>query len=166
MRIMIVNTWYYPNLMGGAEHSVKLLAEKLVKSGKEVAVFSIDNRNKGIVKEIINGVIVYRSSAGKYNLYKAYETNTNMIYKVFQKNIEVYNPTIKKEYLEVCDEFKPDIIHTNCLSGISLNVWKINKSINIPTVHTIRDYWLLSPRSIVENNQDMLILLLLLLNLH
>ena len=151
MRIMIVNTWYYPNLMGGAEHSVKLLAEKLVKSGKEVAVFSIDNRNKGIVKEIINGVIVYRSSAGKYNLYKAYETNTNMIYKVFQKNIEVYNPTIKKEYLEVCDEFKPDIIHTNCLSGISLNVWKINKSINIPTVHTIRDYWLLSPRSIIEN---------------
>ena len=151
MRIMIVNTWYYPNLMGGAEHSVKLLAEKLVKSGKEVAVFSIDNRNKGIVKEIINGVTVYRSSAGKYNLYKAYETNTNMIYKVFQKNIEVYNPTIKKEYLEVCDEFKPDIIHTNCLSGISLNVWKINKSINIPTVHTIRDYWLLSPRSIIEN---------------
>lgn len=153
MRIMIVNTWYYPNLMGGAEHSVKLLAENLVKAGNEVAIFTIDNREKGIKKDVINGVLVYRSSAGIYNLYKAYETNTNMLYKLFQKNIEVYNPTIKREYLDVCNEFKPEIIHTNCLSGISLNVWKINKNINIPTIHTIRDYWLLSPRSIMEDEE-------------
>lgn len=60
MKILIVNTWYYPNLMGGAEHSVKLLAEGLVKSGNEVAIFCIDNRESGIKKQIINGVTVYR----------------------------------------------------------------------------------------------------------
>lgn len=153
MKILIVNTWYYPNLMGGAEHSVKLLAEGLVKSGNEVAIFCIDNRERGIKKQIINGVTVYRCDAGKYNLYKAYETNTNMIYKVFQKNIEIYNPTIKKQYFKVCEDFKPHIIHTNCLSGISLNVWKYNKLMGIQTVHTIRDYWLLSPRSVIEDEK-------------
>ena len=34
MRIMIINTYYYPEIMGGAEYSVKKLAEALTISGK------------------------------------------------------------------------------------------------------------------------------------
>ena len=31
MRVLIVNTFYYPNMQGGAEQSVKLLAENLLR---------------------------------------------------------------------------------------------------------------------------------------
>ena len=47
MRILFVNTYYYPNMFGGAEHSVKLLAEGL-GAHNECAVFSADAASKGL----------------------------------------------------------------------------------------------------------------------
>ena len=38
MRIMIVNSYYYPEIYGGAEFSVKKLAEKLSEMGHQVCV--------------------------------------------------------------------------------------------------------------------------------
>ena len=38
MKILILNNYYYPNMEGGAEYSVKLLAEALVKIGIDVNV--------------------------------------------------------------------------------------------------------------------------------
>ncbi|HCB3352016.1 TPA: glycosyl transferase, partial [Klebsiella pneumoniae] len=46
MKIMMFNTLYYPFKVGGAEVSVKLLAESLVKKGHEVKVVSITNENQ------------------------------------------------------------------------------------------------------------------------
>lgn len=44
MRVLIVNTFYYPNMQGGAEQSVKLLAENLLRHGNDTSyniVFTI-----------------------------------------------------------------------------------------------------------------------------
>jgi len=38
VKIAIINTLYYPNVVGGAERSVQFLAEGLVKKGHEVVV--------------------------------------------------------------------------------------------------------------------------------
>ena len=45
MRVLIVNTFYYPNMQGGAEQSVKLLAENLLKQGHTVAVYCADAKD-------------------------------------------------------------------------------------------------------------------------
>ena len=42
MKILILNMFYYPNLIGGAEHSVKLLAEHLAAKGHKVSVLTMD----------------------------------------------------------------------------------------------------------------------------
>lgn len=42
MRVLIVNTFYYPNMQGGAEQSVKLLAENLLRHGNTVAIYCAD----------------------------------------------------------------------------------------------------------------------------
>jgi hypothetical protein len=38
LKILIFNTLYYPNIVGGAEKSVQLLAEGLIKKGHEVVI--------------------------------------------------------------------------------------------------------------------------------
>lgn len=154
MKILIVNTWYYPNMMGGAEHSVKILAENLVKSGHEVAIFCIDNKNIGVQKEVINGVIIYRSNSCRYKLYEAYAHSLSFIKKVYNKYLEIYNKSINDNFYDVIKEFRPDIVHNNCIAGISLSILDLLKSNNIPVVQTMRNYWMLSPKPTFgkENN--------------
>lgn len=146
MKILIVNTYYYPNMIGGAENSVKILAENLQKAGNEVAIYSIDNDQNYLKKEIINEIKVYRGIAGNYNMKAKLYNNEEKVTKLKNKIIEINNLKIKKEIREIINEFKPDIIHTNNLFGISNIIWKVAKQeYNIPIIHTLRDYWMLYP---------------------
>lgn len=152
MKILILNTWYYPNIKGGAEQSTKLLAENLVKSGNEVAIYSIDSKTESIEKEVIKGVTVYRGNGGGY--LNKIKSNNNIFNKLLIKYKDIYNYDSNKEIIKVIDDFKPDIVHSNCLSGISISVWRKIKLKKIPIVHTLRDYALMSPRGILENEDS------------
>ena len=147
MRVLIVNTFYYPNMQGGAEQSVKLLAENLLQHGHTVAIYCADARDGKRTKEEINGVTVYRCTTGKFNLYKySYKKNSvSVLEKVTQKLRCYYNPDCVKDFEEICDKFKPDVIHTNTLYGIPCSVWKAAHKKGIAVIHTIRDTAILSP---------------------
>lgn len=139
MRILFVNTFYFPNMPGGAEQSVKLLAEGLVQANNEVGVFCID---KEIVEQDVkdyNGVKIFRNSSYKFDLTKKKNS------KIMQKIYGYYNGKCAKDFEKVCASFKPDIIHTNSLYGIPKHIWKVANKLSIPTIHTIRDTGLLSP---------------------
>lgn len=142
MRVLFVNTFYYPNMPGGSEQSVKLLAEGLASSGNEVGVFCID---KDIIETEIkeyNGVKIFRNSSYGFDLSKKKNKKIN---KAIQKIIGYYNKPCMKDFEKICIDFKPDIIHTNSLYGIPKFIWKISNKLSIPVVHTIRDTGLLSP---------------------
>ncbi|MGU8601180.1 glycosyltransferase family 4 protein [Clostridium perfringens] len=145
MKILIVNTFYFPNMQGGAEHSVKLLAENLVKQGNQVAIYSVDT-NLDFKKEVINGVKIYRAKAGIFSIDSRIGKNTRIINKFINKFIEMRNFFIKKDVLKILNDFNPDVVHCNNIYGISPYVWKIVKKKNIKVVHTIRDYWIASPK--------------------
>lgn len=150
MRILLLNSWYYPNLKGGAEHSVKLLAENLVKSGNEVAVFTIDGKDTSLTIEQINGVNVFRGTGGKYNIRKAYQKKKTKIESIKNKVLEIYNPSIVKELEIVLSDFHPNIVHANCIAGISLIAIQYFQSKGLPIVYTLRDYFLDNPKNIIE----------------
>ena len=60
MKILIANMYYYPHLIGGAENSIKLLAEGLVSQGNEVCVVTLDGEPEKAKFDEINGVRIYR----------------------------------------------------------------------------------------------------------
>ena len=57
MKILLVNTFYYPEVKGGAEYSVKKLAEALQADGNEITVLASGNTDND---EIIDGIKVHR----------------------------------------------------------------------------------------------------------
>lgn len=144
MNILLVNTFYYPNIVGGAEVSVKLLAEGLKKEKNNVAVFCIDNKDKGISVENINGVNVYRCNSGKFEFYDENDTRS-LLKKIVNRIIGINNIYVGKKYREVIKEFKPDVVHVNNIMGISSIVWKITKQEGIKSIHTARDYSIINP---------------------
>ncbi|UAA16046.1 glycosyltransferase [Klebsiella quasipneumoniae] len=75
MKILIINTLYYPQKVGGAEISVQLLAESLVNMGHQVRVISLID-DETLRNDVVNGV-----SCGYYpmpNIYWPYKNGVDI----------------------------------------------------------------------------------------
>ncbi len=129
MKIAYVTAFYYPTI-GGVEQVVKELAERYVKQGHEVHVFTSDwNKNKRIKikEEIINGVKVHRH----YHILRV-------------ANFATVFPSV----LWSLSKYKFDIIHTH-VSGHAHTFFGslIAKLTKTPLIHTTHCPWTDSFRS-------------------
>lgn len=152
MKILIFNTLYYPNSIGGAEKSVQALTENLFKLGNEVAVVSTTYGDDYIGQ--VNGIKVYYIS--NRNLYWGFDQEDKPgLSKLMWHTIDSLNFRLKTPLKEILNIEKPDIIHTNNLCGLSVLIWKLARQNNIKVVHTVRDYYLACPSSTMYiNNQN------------
>lgn len=148
MRVLIVNTFYYPKFVGGAEISVQQLAEGLARSGKEVYVLTLGER---AAVERVNGVIVIRMTVK--NLYSNYNSSgSNALSKMCWHLLDSGNPFTSLFITKLLRRIKPDLVHTNNIQGFSPTIWSAVKKEGIPLVHTFRDYYMLCHRNTLYNN--------------
>lgn len=151
MNILIINTLYTPNAIGGAEVSVQLLAEELVRNGNKVRVVTLHESAKREEKEI-NGVeVVYLPLK---NIYWPFGKTKNKFSKLIWHIIDMYNPFMSRQVGKEIEVFQPQVVHTNNISGFSVSIWKEIKKRNIKLVHTSRDYYLFHPNSTMFNHGE------------
>ncbi|MCG7601030.1 glycosyltransferase [Halomonas sp. McH1-25] len=145
MKVLIVNTLYYPHRVGGAEVSVQLLAESLVGMNVEVRVICLTD--EGDRKEqIVNGVVVIYLPLR--NIYWPFGDKEPAVWeKVLWHFIDIYNPMMSKQLEREIVLYNPDVVHTNNLAGFSVAVWHKVKVYNLHLVHTMRDYYLFHPNA-------------------
>ncbi|MGZ5484805.1 MAG: glycosyltransferase family 4 protein [Nitrososphaeraceae archaeon] len=143
MKIMIINSLYYPNIAGGAEKSVQIIAENLKKFDMIPVIVSISDEEK---IDYINGVKVYYLYHS--NIYWSYYSKTKKsILKLFWHFFSLYNFTLIKKVNNIIEKENPDVVHTNNLSEFSVGIWRVFRKKKIPIIHTLRDYSLLCPRT-------------------
>src|SRR5210317_2202011 len=129
MKIFIINTLYEPNIIGGAERSVQILAEELVRCGNNVTVATL-NPDKGILTRHINGVkVIY---IGLKNIYWPYQKNKPKILRPLWHAIDSHNPLMASLIGELLLKEKPDVVHTNNIRGFTVATWKVIKKHNYP----------------------------------
>ncbi|WP_299213010.1 glycosyltransferase family 4 protein [uncultured Aquimarina sp.] len=143
MKVLIVNTLYQPYKVGGAEISVRAIAEGMEKKGIEVAVLTLGEKTE---KTSINNVSVYRLKI-KNIFWPFDQVNYSKIKKLKWHFTDIYNKGYNKNINEIINEFHPDVIHTNNLTGFSVAIWDIAKNKEIKVVHTLRDYYLQCPKT-------------------
>lgn len=134
MRVIVVNSFYYPEIYGGAEISVKLLAEELLRQGHDILVLSTGDEFK---TEYVNGVKVVRIKPVELAYREGQKKNPFKSLVYFMET--VWNIRNYKMINKVIKEFKPDLVHTNGIYHLSPIVWKIAKKNKARVVHTIRD---------------------------
>ena len=151
MKILFINSLYYPNIMGGAEKSVQFMAEGLTARGHEAVVVTTAEKD---TVDMVNGVRVYYMDCR--NLYWMYHAKSEASWKKpLWHLIDSRNFRIRSKLTNILRREKPDIIHSNNLTGISTYAWKLAREQNIPIVHTSRDYHLLCPKSgMFKNGQN------------
>jgi glycosyltransferase involved in cell wall biosynthesis len=147
MKIVIVNSLYTPHIIGGAEISTQILAETLVQAADvHVLTTGGQKRSAGIKTELINGVTVHRIPYN--NLYWIGESeNRGKLNKVARRLVDFYNPIQIGTVTSLLKEIKPDLVHTQNLSGFGAGIWTAFFKAGVPIVHTLRDYSLISPVS-------------------
>ncbi|MHC0448119.1 glycosyltransferase family 4 protein [Flavobacterium sp. 3-218] len=149
MKVLIFNTLYYPNNIGGAEKSVQSLAENLLNSGIQVTVVSSTSKKDYI--NYVNGVKV--CYINNENIYWGFDQkNESALKKVIWHTLDIYNFRLEKKIIKILETEKPEIIHTNNLSSFSVIVWSIAKRRGIRTIHTLRDYYLACPSAVMYKN--------------
>lgn len=148
MKILLINSYYLPDYIGGAEKCCELTAEQLLKRGHEVIVFCL----KHSTQKEYNGVNIYRCDAGKFDVDARMNNSGKFFTRLRNKIIETNNKSISTQLIELLKEFKPDVAHCNNIYGLSSIVWKILHDYNVPIVQTIHDYWFFNGFSYKSNN--------------
>lgn len=139
MRIAIFNSLYYPDIKGGAEISVKVLAESLQELGHEVFVICSSDRAH---QRNIQGVNVLYLPP--YNLYPFKNSRKKpFLLKALWHLLDFFNVFMLLRVWQVIRRLKPEVIHVNSLVGLSVAPWIVGQAHKIPVVHTLRDYQLL-----------------------
>lgn len=141
-KIVIVNSLYYPDVMGGAEISVKLLAEDLVNEGFDVSVICMGRDSE---RTKINGVNIYRiKEKNIYFMMDYYHQNALKKIKWHLCNL-MKNPN-KMDFSLLIDEIEPEVIISQNLLGLGSLVLETKKKYkDIKIIQTIRDYKIIEP---------------------
>lgn len=142
-KLLIINSFYHPDIVGGAEISTMLLAEGLTKY-YDVYVIVAGSHSTNIKREVINNVTIFRIPC--LNIYSPLKGNKkNNILKLLWHLVNLFNPYQYYLLRKLIKGIQPDIIHTQNLMGIGTYVWGIGKKMKIPIAHTTRDYALIHP---------------------
>ncbi|TWR28852.1 glycosyltransferase [Mucilaginibacter pallidiroseus] len=150
MKILITNTYYFPAFVGGAEISVKLLAEGLRATGNQVYVLTTGVEDKVYT---VNGVIVI--SIKQLNIFNSYDKKPHSQFlKVFWHLLDSLNFLYYFKVKSILKRIQPDIAHTNSIQGFSPFLWYIIKQQKIPLVHSMRDYYMLCHKCSLYNSNN------------
>lgn len=140
MKVAFVSTLYAPNDSGGAERTVRVLAEGLVARGHQAVVISL--APDGMARDgVLNGVRVYYVPLA--NLYwKQSEQSRSKLARLAWQCIDAYNPVMGARVAKILERERPDVLQTGNLQGFSVAVWRAAVRLKTPLVQMLHDYYL------------------------
>lgn len=156
MRALIVNSTFYPHVVGGAEVATWLLARALSAAGVEVhALATTGYLDEGPRRSLaarrldgLGGEILEAASSGHQHLLpREGESRPGLIQRGRHHFSQVHDRRWRQLTLEALDRVRPDVVHTNTIVGLTSAVWEAAAARGIPVVHTLHDCHLLCPRT-------------------
>lgn len=139
---------YYPYILGGAEHSTRLLVRLWQQLGHEVLVITTSDHDES---EVMDGANIVRLK--NRNIYWRYpQRDKPLALKTIWHAADTYLPIYARRIHNLLQKFVPDVIITGNLCGISPTIWRTCQKLHVPVVHTLRDYYLLCPVQTMTKN--------------
>ncbi len=142
MKIILANKFFYPR-GGDCIHTIGL-KQLLESKGHEVAIFSMQ-----YPENFQNEYCEYWPSTLDFSKQKPGSLKEALFRPI-------YSGEVKKKWLKLLEDFKPDIIHLhNIHTQISPLIAQLSKRKGIPVFWTLHDYKLLCPASaFLDSNNE------------
>lgn len=148
MKVAFLNSFYAPDEIGGAERSVRFLAEELVRNGHDATVIASAQE---AASNDLNGVRVQKLTI-KNSYHPLDDEKPGKFGRLVWHMRDSLNPAAAEDIVDALKTIRPDVFHTNNLSGFSVSAWSAAQKLGIPIVHTLRDYYLLCPNTAMFKN--------------
>ncbi|ARR45725.1 hypothetical protein CAY59_16010 [Vibrio campbellii] len=138
MKILLVNSFYSPYGKGGAERSLKVIADSLSREGHSVTVICCSQKSH---VDIVDGVSVH------YMKLNPFLGKGSFLSKIAFHFLDFFNFYSLYKVFKLSKEIRPDIINFNNLYGFSPSVLLVGRILKIKTILTLRDYYGLCVKS-------------------
>jgi len=132
IRLLQVNAHGADSSVGGTEKHLETLGRELPHRGFEVSLLS---GFPGRVPSGFERSEVLHASHWRDDPVRRMRNHLGDV---------IANPS--RRLHELVASFRPDLVHTHNLPGITSSIWEICRRLDVPVVHTLHDYHLLCPR--------------------
>ena len=136
MRVLLLSSLWPPNVLGGAELHAAALADRLVAAGHDVGVVTYGSPGARVIAEV---------PARPYPLHEFASQPASK--RAVMHLRDVWNPATGRILEEAIRAFRPDVVHSHTVQGMSAVALARPGRLGIPHVHTCHDYWLLCQRT-------------------
>ena len=148
MKVLFVNSLNPFGFAGGAERSLAILAKQFSANSVDVVIVCLSNFQR---VEYFGNIKIYHIKCR--NLCDTADVpKLSFGVKLIWHTLDSFNPLIHSQFKRILLREKPNILHTNNIAGFSPYIWILAKKLNVPIVHTLRDYYLLCPRRTMFNH--------------
>jgi Glycosyltransferase len=143
MRVLMVSSLWPPEVLGGAELYASALAERLQADGHVVGAVTLGVGGEDVVAQVPSWP--YRMQdfgsqpASRRALFHA---------------ADLARPDTGRILDRAFEEFRPDVVHSHVVQGMSARVLTRPARRGIGHVHTLHDYWLLCQRNSMVKRDD------------
>ncbi len=144
MHLALVATFYYPRLLGGAEHTLHQHAETLARRGLRVSVLSLHDGAKP-ERFVHNGVECHALPAPNLKRCLDRTNRAPAALRSLWHVLDVYNPAAGSLLERELRSINPDLVHTETLPGWSCAAWTAARRFGRPHVQMLHDYQLTCP---------------------
>lgn len=149
MRVLLVNSLYPPEDVGGAERSVEQLARGLVAAGAAVSVVTLVEKGgveAGGGVEVRDRVRIHRLPLR--HLYWPYGgARRSAAMRALWHGLEALSPLMDRAVAQVVRVEQPDLIHAHVMTGFAGSVQRAARAGGRPLLQSLRDYSTLCSRA-------------------
>ncbi|MGH2996855.1 MAG: glycosyltransferase [Gaiellaceae bacterium] len=131
MRVLLVNAHGTDESRGGAERYVAALARGLTDRGVQVSVLSAF---PGEASVSVPTTVLHRTD---------WEEDRS---RRLRNHLGSLTSRPTSRLAAAVAAFRPDVVHTHNLPGITTGIWEVSRRGGVPVVHCLHDYHLLCPR--------------------
>jgi glycosyltransferase involved in cell wall biosynthesis len=146
LSVLLVNSLYAPQVVGGAETVTQMLATTLAEQGHCATVVASCSKADDQRRDVEDGVAIHRFFPP--NLWWLYERflpgdEKTRLAKLRWRLRDAWNAAAARRFGGILDHVRPDIVHTHNIKGLSPALWREVKRRGIPLVHTAHSYELI-----------------------
>ncbi len=135
MRILLVNNFFLPDEIGGAEVSVRTLAFALQRLGCEVHILTLATRKAPSIEDL-DGVIVHRVNRSLLGAGPT-EVKRSAASRIAWHASAAWDRGWCEIITRFVESVSPDIVNTFNLAGLTTLTWRGVVATNLPLVHTL-----------------------------
>ncbi|MEO1575736.1 MAG: glycosyltransferase family 4 protein [Pseudomonadota bacterium] len=141
VRVLFVSSLYAPHEVGGAEASLRAVAQGLGELGHDIHVATLrPKQDSAPPLEHIDGVTVHRCTLA--NIYWPWATpkKRDALSKGLWHLVNARNPWMARRLERLTFDVQPDVVVTGNLQGWSTAVFDALATLDVPVVHVANDY--------------------------